>query len=547
MLVDHLKNLDGKNMARVLAYGRHVANGVCAKSIVTGADPNHQITVQQILGRDEWDDVDGGIYWNNLSIPPGDWVFHPGKGSGGSDDPIQGVDAVFKTDVPHSLTPWMRFALPVGVGSADTKNNPPIGFQGYFRTKKINDYNRNGAVIDYSYSPNPARINADLILKQGRRDPKLLDFGALVDFRDFHNTPTLCDYRTLPNFDGFGLTATYYSGTNFDAFHSKRIDNLIAFLSPDGAPAYGLNPSAFSAKFEGYVKLLYNEQYTFFLTHTNGGRLTVNNNSVIVNDFAADGTTIAGTQSGTFAPGAANTFLDVLIEWNKGTNAVGELKLEWQSASQAREVVPSKYLYPKAERRPFCEVHCFFDTRTRLDEAVRRVLTLSNSTYQKVNGKYRFFAFEQLTTSSFDFNEDNIISINLKPRDKVSIRNSFSANFRDIDSRFLEPRKNPLVVERPQLQALSGRPIDGDDLGFFNTTRWQAWRLLNQIAARACDTLPIEIVGDSATFPVLGGDRVRLTTEIYDWLNKEFLVLTSNDASSEDTADERKFTLQEWV
>ncbi len=135
----------------------------------------------------------------------------------------------------------------------------------------------------------------------------------------------------------------------------------------------------------------------------------------------------------------------------------------------------------------------------------------------------------------------------LKPRDKVNLRNRWRGNFRDIDSRFLEPPKNPFIVERANLQALAGRPIDGDDLEFFNCSRWQAWRLLNKKVARECDTLPLELVGDASTFPVLGGDRIKVTTEIYDWINKEFLVLTSNDASSEETADERNFTMQEWV
>lgn len=546
MLVDHLKKLNTENFFRTLAYGEHAVNGVCAKSIVTGAQANYQITIQQMLGRDEWDGVSRGIYWNNISIPPSDWFFHPGKLSSGNDDPLQGVDAVFNTDVPHSGTPWMRFALPSSVGEFNTENNPPIGFQGYFRTKKTNDYDALGAVTGYSYSANPARIIADLILKQGKRAASLIDFGALADFRNFHNTPTMCDYRAIPNFDGFGLTATYYAGTNFETFHSKRIDNLIFFLSPDGAPAYNLNPASFSAKFEGYIKLKYNEQYTFFVTHTNGARLTVNNNSVLINEFAAGGTTPAGVHSGTFALGSID-FLTILLEWNKGTTAAGEIKLEWQSASQTREVIPSKYLYPKAELRPLYEVHPFFDTRTRLDDAVRRVLGLCNSTVQKVNGKYRFFCLEQLTAPSFSLTEDHIISIKLKPRDRVALRNRFLAGFRDIDSRFLEPPKTPVLIERLDLQTLAGRPIDGESAEFFNCTRWQAWRLLNQIAARQCDSLPVEIVGNASTFPVLGGDRIAVTTEIYDWVSKNFLVTQSNDASSEETADERNFSMQTWV
>lgn len=529
-------------MFRVLAYGKHVVNGFCAKSIVTGTSPNHQITFQQILGRDEWDGVDGGIYWNNISIPATDWVFHPGKGSTGNDDLVQGVDSVFATDVPHSLTAWMRVQLPTGVGNADIKNNPPTGFQGYFRTKKVNDYNANGVVTDYSYSTNAGRQVADLILKQGRRANSLIDWGAWAEWRSFLAQQIPCDYREITNFDGFGLTAKYYSGPNFDTFHSERVDTLIAFYSVDGVPAYGL-PNTHSARFEGYIKLPYNENYTYYLTHDNGVRFRLNNN-LLIDQWSDDGLHAVGTDSASYAFGQTG-FIPVQIDWNNG-GGPGEIKLEWESASQRREIIPSKYLYPLPKNQDRYATHPYFKTVTRLDDAVRTVLDLCNSTYQKVNGKYRFFCLEQLTNSTFNFKEDHILSITAKPRDKTALRNRWKANFRDTDSRFLEPPLVPMIVERLNLQQIVGRPVDGQDLEFYNTNRWQAWRLLNKIVEREVDTLPIEMIGNASTFSVLGGDRVKITTDVYDWINKEFLVMTSNDASSEETADERNFLMQEW-
>lgn len=546
-IVNHLKVIDARNTFRTVAYGRHVVTGILAKSLVTGASPTHQITIQQALGRDEWEGVDGGIYWNNISIPSTDWVFHPGKLSSGNSDALQGVDTVFDKDVPHSLVPWMRLRLPSGVGDFNTLSSPPFGFQGYFKTKKVNNYNSSGTVTDFSYSTNAARQVADLILKQSRLSPDLIDWGAWTEWRDFLAEEIICDYRAIPGFDGFGLTAVYYSGTNFNTFHSKRVDALVSYLAASGSPAYGLSATSMSAKFEGYVKLKYNETYTFYLTHTNGGRLTVDGDSVIINQFATDGTTAPGTHSGTFNFGTTG-FMAILAEWNRGNSTgTAEIKLEWQSASQTREVIPTKYLYPRIEVCPRYETHPFFSTRTRLDDAVRTVLNLCNSTYQKVNGKYRFFCVEQLTESSYTFTENEIISITPKPRDKANLRNRWSATFRDIDSRFLEQVKAPFIIERPALQALAGRPIDGDDIEFFNCTRFQAWRLLNRIVSREVDTLPIELVGNGSTFPVLSGDRVKITSEIYNWTNKEFFVLTSNDASSEETADERNFTMQTWM
>lgn len=545
---NHLKQIDARNTFRAVAYGEHCVNGVLGKSLVEGASPNHQITIQQFLGRDEWEAVSRGIYWKNLSIPPADWKFYPGRLSTGLSDPIQGVDDVFSSDTPHSLVPWMRVKLPGGVGEFDTKQNPPQGFQGYFKTKKVADYDRNGNVTDFLYSTNAARQVADLILRQGKRDKSLIDWAAWCDWRDFLNASISYDYRQLADFDGFGLTAKYYYGTNFNNFHSKRIDWLIAFFSDGGVPAYGLQESAYSAEYEGYVKFDYSGEHKFTITADNGVRVWINGNQV-VNKWTDDGLNPPSVTEFNFTPAAAGAFVPIKIQWNNG-GVIGEIKLEWELTTGnllPKAVVPSKNLYPKEEMRPRYETHPFFNAPTRLDDAMRVVLNLCDSVYQKVNGKYRFFCLEQLTATSFAMTDDHIISITPKPKDRVNLRNKFSAAVRDIDSRFLEQLPKPMTIERKDLQDLAGRAIGGDDLQFFNMTRHQAWRLLNQIAARECDALPVEITANASTFPVLGGDLIKISTELFNWTDKEFLVLQSNDASSEETADERNFSLQEWT
>jgi len=45
---------------------------------------------------------------------------------------------------------------------------------------------------------------------------------------------------------------------------------------------------------------------------------------------------------------------------------------------------------------------------------------------------------------------------------------------------------------------------------------------------------------------VLAGDRVKVDVEFLNWTEKDMLVVESNDLSSEETADERTFVLQEW-
>ena len=57
----------------------------------------------------------------------------------------------------------------------------------------------------------------------------------------------------------------------------------------------------------------------------------------------------------------------------------------------------------------------------------------------------------------------------------------------------------------------------------------------------------VAFTGTADTWPVLAGDRCEIDIEFLNWTAKEVLVLESNDQSSEESADERTFTVQEWT
>lgn len=459
-------------------------------------------------------------------------------------DPDQGVDEVFNTDHPHSNVAWIRAELPSGVGDFDTKNSPPTGLKGIFRTSKVYDYDSSGTQGTYAYSTNAALQVADLILRIGGRPNSRIDWAAWVDWRDFMAATIAFDYTALPNFDGFGLSAKYYNGTNFDTLIVDRIDPYVEFVSSAGSPAIGVNTDNFSAVFEGKIKAKYTETYTFYITHTHGARLYVNNLvTPLIDQWAT-----TGTHSATIAL-TAGQFYDIKVEW-KHTTGNADIKLEWQSTSQVREVVPHRVLYPKTVNRPRYETHPFFSSPTRLDDAVRTILNLCNSTVQEVNGKLRFLCLEQLTTHSYHFTSDKIVdgSVTVTPRDPVSLRNSWQAHYRDIDSQYVEEPIDPVIIERDSLIAAAGRKIDGEAIEMFNSTRHQVYRTLEALVKRSVDKKwDITFTGNADTFPVLAGDRVKVDVEFMNWTDKHVLVTESNDASSEETADERVFAAQEWT
>lgn len=619
-LVNHLREKDGQNLFHAVAYGKHLVTGHLTKSIVTGSDPTHVITLQQMLGRGEWDGCEG-LWWNGVEVKSDKYKFHPGAQSpspvlktytadnttnvftstahgyndgdqvvlmpgvlpialavntiyyvrdkttdtfklaatsGGAaidittngtgtlqlykNDPDLGIDPVFPTDTPHSNVAWIRAELASGMGEFDTKGSPPEGLKGIFRTTKCTDYDDVGDVIGYLYSTNPALQVADLIIRIGQRPTSRINWEAWDAWKTFLAETISFDYTALTDFEGFGLTAKFYNGVAFDTLVSQRIDPIVFLASSAGSPGVGVDVDNFSARWEGYIKPKYSEDYTIYVTHTHGAKLWIDG-SLVIDEWASTG------EHNVLITLAANTFYDIKLEW-KHTTGNADIKLEWESdSSQSREVVGHRALYPLTVDRPRYETHPFFAGPTRLDDAVRTILNLCNSTVQEVDGKLVFFCLEQLTTPSYHFTNAKIVdsSVNIVPRDIRSLRNTWQAKFRDIDSQYLETSIDPMLIERPDLITAAGRKIDGDTIELFNCSTHQAFRTLDNIVRRHVDSrFQIELTGTADTFPVLAGDRVELDVEFRDLTDLDCLVLQSNDSSSEETADERAFVVQEW-
>lgn len=543
-IVNHLKDVEAQNLFHTVAYGKHLVTGHLAKSSITGSSPTHIIKLQQMLGRGPWNACKG-LWFNGLEIKSDKYKLYPGIQSTGMADVTQGQDAVFNTDVPHSSFAWMRAELASGVGEFDTKTSPPVGLVGVYETMKVDNYDNVGTADGVlSYSASPAREVADLIIRLGRRPTSRLDWGAWVDWRDYLGENIAFDYTALTDFDGIGLLTSLYNGVAFDTFVSKRVDPVLEFPSSSGSPGVGVNVDNFSVRFEGKIKPRFTETYTFYVGHTHGVKVWVNN---LVTPLIDQWTT-TGTHSATIAL-TAGSFYDIKIEW-KHTTGNADLKFEWQSTSQAREVINHRCLYPKTENRPRYEAHPFFASPTRLDDAVRTVLNLCNSVVQEVNGKLRFLCLEQLgTTGRYHFTNDRVVdgSLSIEPRDLRTLRNSWQAHFRDIDSQYFEEPIDPVLIERPDLIEVAGRPIDGEAIELFNMPVHQAYRVLDNIVRRNVDSKwKATFTGMPETFPVVAGDRTLLDIEFRDLTSQDTLVLESNESPSEATADERTFTVQQW-
>lgn len=161
--------------------------------------------------------------------------------------------------------------------------------------------------------------------------------GALVKTITDVDTSMTSDFGTLPA-DFQGLRATYHDNSDLSGGTVTRFDSTVNFNWVAGSPDPSIGADTFSGRWTGKIKPLYSETYTFYTTDDDGVRLWVNGQLVV--DAWVTGT---DTHSGTIALTAGQSYDIVLEFFENGGNA--QIKLEWQSTSQAREVVPASRVY----------------------------------------------------------------------------------------------------------------------------------------------------------------------------------------------------------
>lgn len=460
----------------------------------------------------------------------------------------QGIDAVFSEDVPHSNTVWVRAQCPSGSESGipdiDTKNNPPEGWSCIAEAQVGDIYDDGGDVVDSDQLlTNPADVLTFALKEIWKKPNSRIDFVSLDVLRGICNEQVTPDCTQLPQ--GVGLTASYYDGDAFDTLKSVRVDPVVQFDPSSGAPALDLNANDFSARFEGKIRPKYSESYTFHLTHDNGGKLWVDNLSTpLINEWASVGTHSASISL------TADQFYDIKLEWNE-SGSTAEFKLEWESASQPRQVVPQDRLYPKNNAINRFESHVAFTQPTSLIDLIRQVLLNCNGVFQDTGGKLSFYCVDELSTV-FDFDESNIVKNTFRfyPRfsqqEIASLPNRFIADGRDLDSRYLEKFDPDVIYDLNDLQTQAGR-INKETVALGNLRRWQALDNLRHYAKLRTAGLVCEFEGMPQTLKVLPGDLVSITHPLPGWTDKRFLVLEATDKAIGDAADEKIFKCLEWL
>lgn len=145
---------------------------------------------------------------------------------------------------------------------------------------------------------------------------------------------------------GNGLTGTYYNGKNLDVKMIERIDPVINFAWSTDSPVSGVNADNFSVQWKGYILPLYSEVYRFSIISDNGRKLTVNN-TVIIDQLRDD----AGKEYvGSIYLEAGKKYHIELTYYE--TTGTANIKLNWWSNSQTKQIVPMSQLYTSLTEDP---------------------------------------------------------------------------------------------------------------------------------------------------------------------------------------------------
>ncbi len=139
--------------------------------------------------------------------------------------------------------------------------------------------------------------------------------------------------------NGTGLRGEYANGTNLSSIVVDRTDPNVNFNWGANSPASGVSNDLFSVRWTGQIQPRYSEGYTFHLTADDGCRLWVNNQLLIDKWRNDSGTDVAGS-----VDLMGGQKYDLRIEYYEAYGNASA-KLEWNSASQTREVVPTGVLF----------------------------------------------------------------------------------------------------------------------------------------------------------------------------------------------------------
>lgn len=139
--------------------------------------------------------------------------------------------------------------------------------------------------------------------------------------------------------NGDGLSGNYFNGMNFETLKYSGKDAVLNMNWGTGTPNAAVNVDQFSVRWTGQIQPKYSGEYTFYINSDNGRRVWVNGQLLI--DQWIDNWDVEYTGKITLT---AMQKYDIKVEFFENAGGAN-IKLEWSSTQQAREVIPTSQLY----------------------------------------------------------------------------------------------------------------------------------------------------------------------------------------------------------
>ena len=189
-------------------------------------------------------------------------------------------------------------------------------------------------------------LNLDLQLTAGQ---KLMKFSIVEAAEDLKlDKLVISELDVVYPGAGKGLEKTFWTGEIggrnwFKDSVCTETDAVIDETWADVSPGCNLPKDFWNVRWRGQIEPLYSEEYTFYLTVNNMGRLWVND--VLVID-AWISTASGKTHTGKISL-VAGQKVNIRLDFAE-VSGDASVKLEWESQSNSREVVPESQLYSES-------------------------------------------------------------------------------------------------------------------------------------------------------------------------------------------------------
>jgi PA14 domain/Carbohydrate binding module (family 6)/Secretion system C-terminal sorting domain len=309
--------------------------------------PRTEFKMLKIPGSVELEDFDNG----GVGVAYADATY---DNEGGAYRPNESVDIETKAGGGYSISSiitgeWLEYTVNVtAIGKFTASINYAASGVGNEVLIYMDDNDKSGIIAFPSTgSLNTwSTVDVELSLIHGKHTLKFFVKNSNGNFK--LDNILFTEKQVVYPGNGTGLnkslwTATAGGRTWFVDSICSQIVPVIDEVWVDVSPGCNIAKDYWNARWQGQIKSLYTELYTFYLTVNDMGRVWINNQlTVDAWNSTSSGKTIIGTIALT-----AGEKVPIKVDFAEKTG-LANAKLEWSSASTPREVVPQYQLFPDA-------------------------------------------------------------------------------------------------------------------------------------------------------------------------------------------------------